>query len=81
MIPKEPITINSEGSGRPFPMPERPPIEKTTAERNKQIIINLHDLNGDHSPKNFVRRAGRVIGSFANYWTPDEEERDEDDIR
>lgn len=79
MIPKEKITIESVGSGRPFDMRERGPIEKTTEERNKQIIINLHDLNGALSPKNFVRRAGRTLASFGKYWTADE--KDGDDIR
>ena len=71
---------NVEGAGRPFEMNPRYPIEKTTAERQKPIIIHLGELNGQNGgkgmPKNFIRKAGRCLDTFGKYWTPDEEEFD-----
>lgn len=87
MIPKdkEGVTYKSEGSGRPFNMPERSPIEKNDAERQKAIIIDLEDLNGQEGgkgmPVNFVKKAGRVLESFTDYWTEDDDEEDGDDIQ
>lgn len=65
-----------EGAGRPFDMPERPPIEKNDAERQEKFVIHLTDLNGQSGgkgmPKNFYRKAGRCLPSFIDYWTPEE---------
>ena len=55
------------GDGRNFEMNPRGPIEKTTAERTRPVIINLSDLNnGKRVPKNFHRKAGRCLASFMN---------------
>lgn len=77
MIPKkkEDYTF-PEGAGRPFEMNPRYPIEKNDAERQAPIIVNLSDLNGQENskgmPKNFVRKAGRVLPTFDKYWTADD---------
>jgi hypothetical protein len=74
---------NIEGAGRPFEMNPRYPIEKTNAERQKPIVIHLGDLNGQEGgkgmPKNFVRRAGRILPTFDKYWTSDEMRSEQDD--
>jgi hypothetical protein len=61
------------GAGRPFEMNARYPIEKNDEERQRPIVIELGDLNGQEGgkgmPKNFVRKAGRVLPSFDKYWT------------
>jgi hypothetical protein len=66
----------NEGAGRPFEMNPRYPIEKNDTERQKPIVIHLSELNGQESdkgmPKNFVRKAGRVLPTFDKYWTADE---------
>lgn len=76
MIPKEPITLKTEGQGRPFNMPERYPIEKNDEERQRPVPIFLGDLNGQDGgkgmPVNFLKRAGRRLESFVEYFTPDE---------
>lgn len=68
------------GGGRSFDMPERYPIEKNDAERQKPIIIDLNDLNGQEGgkgmPKNFHRKAGRTLATFTDYWSPSEEPDD-----
>lgn len=67
------------GGGRPFEMPERYPIEKNDAERQRPLVINLTDLNeGKGMPKNFIRRAGRVLPSFGDYWSPSEKQEADD---
>lgn len=68
-----------EGAGSPFEMNPRYPIEKTTTERQKPVIINLADLNGDRAPKNFHRKAGRTLASFTEYWTPEKSAEEVDD--
>lgn len=82
MIPKQ-EPIRSEGEGRPFEMNPRYPIEKNDAERQAPIIVDLSDLNGQENskgmPKNFVRKAGRVLPTFDRYWTPDEVKQNIDD--
>ena len=68
--------IRSEGEGRPFEMNARYPIEKNDAERQRPIVVDLDDLNGQEGgkgmPKNFIRKAGRVLPSFDQYWSPEE---------
>jgi hypothetical protein len=78
MIPKKREEYQeNEGAGRPFEMNPRYPIEKNDMERQKPLIINLADLNGQSEakgmPKNFFRKAGRTLQSFTKYWTQDEE--------
>ena len=67
---------NNVGQGRPYEMNPRSPEPKNDAERQTPIVINLSDLNGQTfdkgMPKNFVRKAGRVLPTFDKYWTPDE---------
>ena len=67
---------NVEGQGRPFEMNPRSGEPKNDTERQRPIVINLNDLNGQTfdkgMPKNFVRKAGRVLPTFDKYWTPDE---------
>ena len=69
MIPKkrEDYTFD-EGKGRPFDMPERGPIQKTTVERQKPVEINLNELNGEDGktkvPKNFRPKRGYNFPSF-----------------
>ena len=67
---------NVEGVGRPFEMNPRYPIEKNDAERQAPIVIHLGDLNGQQGgkgmPRNFIRKAGRVLPSFEKYWSPEE---------
>lgn len=69
-----------EGSGRPYQMIGREPIEKTTSERQNPIMIRLGSLNGQdgngRAPKNFYRKAGRTLGSFVR---PDFEDRELED--
>lgn len=77
MIPKKKEDyLFSEGMGRPYEMNPRSPIEKTTEERQKPIIVHLGELNGQVTdkgmPKNFHKKAGRTLVSFTNYWSPDE---------
>lgn len=72
------VTYFAKGSGRPFEMNEREPIEKDDAERQVPLIINLSDLNGDRSPKNFHRKPGRKLTSFTEYWSPEESSAEED---
>jgi aconitase A len=72
-----------KGGGLPFELPTREEFEKTQAERQKAIIIDLDDLNGQDGskgmPKNFVRKAGRVVSSFTDYWAPPK--KDDGDIQ
>ena len=73
-----------EGGGRPFDMPERSPIEKNDAERQRPVVIDLDDLNGQEGgkgmPKNFVRNAGRTLPTFTDYWTKQNQDvQDEED--
>jgi len=77
MIPKVKTDYQEvEGAGRPFEMNPRYPIEKNDEERQRPIVIHLGDLNGQTQekgmPKNFHRKAGRVLESFTKYWTPEE---------
>ena len=77
MIPKKREEYqNVEGVGRPFEMNARYPIEKNDAERQRPIVVHLGDLNGQEGgkgmPKNFIRKAGRVLPSFDQYWSPEE---------
>ena len=77
MIPKKREEYqNVEGVGRPFEMNPRYPIEKNDAERQAPIVIHLGDLNGQQGgkgmPRNFIRKAGRVLPSFEKYWSPEE---------
>jgi hypothetical protein len=77
MIPKKKEDYSSvEGKGRPFEMNYREPLAKNDEERQKPIVINLGDLNGQTydkgMPKNFVRKAGRVLPTFDKYWTPED---------
>lgn len=86
MIKKGTVTYIAEGAGRPFEMNPRYPIEKNDAERQRPVIIELDDLNGQNGdrgmPKNFTRRAGRTMPSLTDYWvkkntrTQDEEDYD-----
>ena len=75
--------IRSEGEGRPFEMNPRYPIEKNDAERQAPIVIHLGDLNGQEGgkgmPKNFIRKAGRVLPSFDQYRSPEEVKAEIDD--
>jgi hypothetical protein len=78
MIPKKKEDYQfTEGAGRAFEMNPRFPIEKTDEERNKPVVINLAELNGQDGnarvPKNFSRKAGRTLGSFCY---PKDEDRD-----
>jgi hypothetical protein len=70
---KKEVYTSVEGAGRPFEMNERYPIEKNDAERQRPVIIDLDDLNGQDGgkgmPKNFHRKAGRTLVSFDKYWT------------
>jgi len=69
------------GRGRPFDMRSYREEPKTNAERNRQQIIDLNDLNQDgKAPVNFVRKAGRTLPTFSRYWTRDESAEDEFDI-
>ena len=67
---------DSVGSGRPFEMNARYPIEKNDEERQKPVIIHLGDLNGQTyekgMPKNFSKKAGRTLPTFSKYWTKGE---------
>jgi hypothetical protein len=70
MIPKKKEDYNFvEGAGRPYEMNPRDALEKTTEERQKPVIIHLGELNGqdgnERAPKNYHRKAGRTVGSFA----------------
>lgn len=71
------------GGGLPFELPSRAELEKNDAERQKPIVIDLDDLNGQDGgkgmPKNFVRKAGRTLSSFTEYWAPHDE--DDGDIQ
>ena len=74
-----------EGKGRPFEMNARYPIEKNDAERQKPIVIDLDDLNGQDGgkgmPKNFHKKAGRTLDTFTKYWVKgDHEDNEEFDI-
>lgn len=77
MIPKKREDYqNVEGSGRPFEMNPRYFEPKNDKERQQPIVIHLGDLNGQTTvkgmPKNFIRKGGRVLPSFNQYWTSDE---------
>lgn len=65
-----------EGSGRPFEMNARYPIERNDLERQQPVIIHLSDLNGQTTdkgmPKNFHTKRGRCLPSFTKYWSPEE---------
>jgi len=65
-----------EGAGRPFEMNPRSPIEKSDAERQKSLVINLSELNGDDEdsrvPKNFHPKRGRILPTFTKYLTQDQ---------
>lgn len=84
MIPEKDkgVTYFAKGSGRPFEMNEREPIEKDDAERQKPLIINLSDLNGQTfekgMPNNYHRKPGRKLVSFTEYWSPEESSAAED---
>jgi len=76
---------NIEGAGRPFPMHDQTFEPNNDEERQRPVIVHLADLNGQNGgrgmPKNFVRKAGRVLPTFDRYWTPDElEEKIEEDF-
>lgn len=85
MIPKQKPTLETEGQGRGFEMNPRIDIEKDDAQRQKMIPIDLSDLNGQNGgkgmPKNFVRKAGRTIDSFTNYFTENGGEKDKKDVQ
>lgn len=73
-----------EGGGIPFNIPERSPIAKTNLERQRPLLIDLGDLNGQDGskgmPKNFVKRAGRRLETFTDYWIKQNQDvQDEDD--
>ena len=79
MIPKKKEDfLFVEGSGRPYKMNPREAIEKTTEERQKPVIINLGELNGqdgnERVPKNFHPKRGRILGSFCD---PEKEDRED----
>lgn len=81
MIPKKKEDyLFTEGAGRPYRMNPRQDIEKTTTERQKPVVINLAELNGqdgnERVPKNFHPKRGRTLGSFCD---PEEGDRDVDD--
>jgi hypothetical protein len=67
---------DSYGAGLPFLMPQRFPLEVNDFQRQKPIPIELSDLNGQGGnrgmPKNFHKKAGRIVPSFERYWTSDE---------
>ena len=75
---KEKDYLFVSGEGRPFEMPERYPIEKNDEERQRPVVIDLEDLNGQEGgkgmPKNFFRKAGRTLPTFEKYWTKDDVE-------
>lgn len=66
---------DSHGQGLPFLMPQRYPLEVNDLQRQRPILIDLADLNGQSGdrgmPKNFHMKAGRVLPSFERYWTSD----------
>lgn len=77
MVPKDYEKMHGDtfvtGGGRPFDMPERTPEKKTTDERNKKMLIDLAELEKPGTgPVNFIRSAGRVIGSFDTGQDPDD---------
>lgn len=75
MIPKKKEDYTFiDGAGRPYEMNPRSPQPMNDMERQKPIVINLSDLNGPGKgmPKNFIRKAGRVLPTFNRYWTQDE---------
>ena len=77
MIPKKKEDYTFvEGSGRPYEMNFREGEKRDDAERQQPIVINLGDLNGQTynkgMPKNFIRKAGRVLPSFDKYWTSED---------
>jgi hypothetical protein len=88
MIPKSYEKTHGDtfvtGGGRPFEMPERYPIEKNDEERQRKLVIDLDDLNGQDGgkgmPKNFVKRAGRTLDTFTDYWVKKNQDvQDEED--
>jgi hypothetical protein len=83
MIPKKKEEYQFvEGAGRPFEMNLRYPIEKNDAERQRPVVIDLSDLNGENDakgmPKNFHTKRGRCLETFTKYWTKDEEDEGEE---
>src|SRR5580698_5249603 len=82
MIPKQKTDYEEvSGKGRPFDMRSFKREPQNDAERNRQQVISLEDLNQDgKAPVNFVRKAGRTLQTFGKYWTRDESAEDEDDI-
>lgn len=71
-----------EGAGRPYEMNPRVPIEKTTEERLKPVIIHLGDLNGQTTakgmPKHFHPKRGRTLMTFTHYWSSEEIEDEQE---
>lgn len=69
---------NVEGAGRPFEMNPRGPIEESDQERQRPVIIHLGELNGQDGnprvPKNFHKKAGRVLCTFTEEYREGEEE-------
>lgn len=67
---------DSYGAGLPFLMPQRFPLEVNDWQRQRPIPIDLEDLNGQSGdrgmPKNFHKKAGRIIPSFERYWTTEQ---------
>ena len=70
---------NVEGQGRPFDMNATYGFtteKKNDGERNVPVLIKMNDLNGQTydkgMPKNFHKKAGRVLPSFTDYWSPSE---------
>lgn len=82
MIPKQKTDYQEvSGKGRPFDMRSYREEPKNDAERNMPQIIQLGDLNQDgKAPVNFVRKAGRTLQTFSQYWTKNESVEDEADI-
>jgi hypothetical protein len=69
MIPKKKEDyMFVEGSGRPYEVTPRNFEPVTNQERQKPVVINLSELNGqdgaDRVPKNFHPKRGRTLGSF-----------------
>jgi len=79
MIPKKREDhLFMEGAGIPYERPERKPIEKEDAERQKPLEIDLDDLNNGKGPHNFHRKAGRTLMTLTK--RTGDQEGDEDDI-
>jgi hypothetical protein len=85
MIPKKKEDYNFvEGAGRPYEINPRSPIDKTTEERQKPVIINLGELNGqdgnERAPKNFHPKRGRTLGTLTKLQDDDRNIEDAFDI-